>query len=97
MGIGPLDPEWPDADIAGREPLRPWKPHLSLARVRPGAAGIPLRPERRDLGDLGRGIEGTKPVFFDRMLLLESRLDRRGAIYAEIEGIVLGSPKNEGS
>ena len=74
-GLPPLNPEW----AAGG---RPYRAHVTLARVRPGQPA----PSRETLSSLR---PGPREWTIDRCLLYKSDLRRSGAVYTELGGIDL--------
>lgn len=66
---------------------RPFRPHLTLARVPPG-----LRPaERRKLAEVLRSAPGVEPVIIPvtEVSLMESRLTAEGALYQRLRAFPL--------
>lgn len=66
---------------------RPFRPHITLARLNPGAPG----PNRQSLASAAAGgaILGG-PWTLGRCVLYKSDLRRGGAVYTEIAGVALG-------
>ncbi len=67
---------------------RPFKPHLTLARLSNGASP----DERRRLGQLiaGTRFEANHSFSVDAINLIKSQLTRTGAIYSRISSVGLG-------
>ncbi|MEI6874808.1 MAG: 2'-5' RNA ligase family protein [Spirochaetota bacterium] len=82
-GVPCLDPDWPDADLPGSRPRRPFRAHLTIARFRP--AGSQLRPDRRSLERAGEALEASGSLALGPLTLFESRLSPSGASYRVLE------------
>ncbi len=67
---------------------RPFKPHLTLARL----GNKVLAEERQSLGQLiaGTGLEISVTIEVDAVSLIRSQLTREGAIYSRISSAELG-------
>ncbi len=67
---------------------RPFKPHLTLARL----GNKVLAEERQNLGQLiaGTGLEISVTIEVDAVSLIRSQLTREGAIYSRISSAELG-------
>lgn len=99
-GLQPLNADWPDASEPGSEPRRPFRAHVTLARrpdaPRPGcpAPGEPLEPRlleaaRARLLEAPRPGESAGGFRFRALVLYKSELRPRGAVYTELDRLVL--------
>lgn len=99
-GLQPLNADWPDAAEPGSEPRRPFRAHVTLARrpdaPRPGCPepGEPLDPRlleaARERLQAAAGRAGAGGGFrFGALVLYKSELRPSGAVYTELERLVL--------
>ena len=80
--LPPLDADWPDADHEGSRPRRPFKPHLTLARLR--GEGSPRPFGEKTLASAAELLSEAPNLTLDRLLLLESRTLRGGPVYSPL-------------
>lgn len=75
------------APLGFKAELRPFTPHLTLARVREQAGP----DERQALGQLvaGTAVEGGGSVNVNTIHLMRSQLTRSGPIYTQISSVIL--------
>jgi 2'-5' RNA ligase len=96
-GVGPLNPEWPDG--------KPFRPHVTLARVGGGPSGRGRGPAPGGAPAQGRapGPRDLEALFgdaerralagnwkLDRCVLFKSELKGSGAVYTELKSVRLG-------